>query len=90
LFSSDSSSDASAETKKETIPIGLLKSENDPEILPDSEYPSWLFEVLDEVDPQNHPAEITEDTTWSGGAKTILKKRNTSAIKMANDMPSSF
>ena len=87
---SDLSSDKSDEVKKETIPIGLMKNESDPEILPDSEYPSWLFEVLDEIDPRKRKTEITEGMTWSSGAKAILKRKNTRAIKRANSRQDKF
>ena len=68
------------------VPINVMKSGTHPEVKEDSEYPEWVFTVLDEI-KENSLSELEKrkDTlTWENGGKRYFKLKNRQAIKEKN------
>ena len=58
-------------SKEEATGCALLKGEADPKILPDSEYPAWLFKLLEPAPTAN---ELQQK--YDGAGLTLQQVRN--------------
>ncbi len=74
------------EVKPGFMPINILKTGGDVELKPDSEYPPWLFEILDEMVKDPKAEEVHAGMTWSTGARRAYKLRTRRIIKANNTL----
>ncbi|UZJ53376.1 hypothetical protein CBS101457_002696 [Exobasidium rhododendri] len=65
--------------------LSLYKDRADPVALPDSEYPAWLWNILDDPSATSASGAILESTAGlSKGEARVVQKRNVKAVRAAS------
>ncbi|EPS71701.1 hypothetical protein M569_03059, partial [Genlisea aurea] len=77
----------SKEVKATTVHGGnILKDGQDPKILPDSEYPEWLFRLLDKRPPLSELKRKDPESLPFEDLKRLVKLDNRARIKENNSL----
>lgn len=85
--------EAEAEAPSEVgkvVPINIYKDGADPVLMEDSEYPEWLFTLLDRQEGIAELEARKETLTWNNGGRKLFKLKNRMGIRRANEESSSF